>query len=614
MAGRGMRALSSSSGSQSSGSGGGGLAALSLVAGAFFSAGYYSEHNPNSDSFNKTVASVPGLDGVVGGGRQLVQLVGLGAEKSKSTSAGSLEPPSEAVFKAVDVEVKKGQEKAKKVQSDASDKTKAAEQKAKADAEKVAAAAAAAKKAEEAKKAAKAEAVLAKEAEKAAALEKAKADALAAAAAKAEAEAKAAAKAVDESVPAKEAVTPAQSSAEYARLPMVAAERATQTSAAAAPIVESVQNDLTRQSLELRRELESTLLSDLHELDEHALRTRVTQLAAEFFERTKWEGVRVHQTIKQVEGDLSRRYDELLKEQRMELELEANKMLLAREQQAIAKAFTEAQDQVTTHEKHYAASLRKAEAGFQKEIGAALADQAITLTDDLQDKLNHEVATMRQQHVQTQLETQAKISELEASLAAFHEATLKISKLNESAANAHRFTAAVLNLQKSLQTSQPVLNQVKAVKKYADSDPLVEAVVSSLPGDLLESGAPDVDELKLRFNVLRDELRKVAMAPKDLPPSIAQGIGSLLASFYWVPSGPIQGDGNEEILSRANYTLGLNDLPSTLKELESIQDPVSQSLMVDWVRKAKNRMVAEQAVNALQSQAILKHSVMGGAK
>ena len=610
MATRGVRALSSSSGSQSSGGGGGILLALTLVGGSAFASGYMLEHND-------VELTAPVIKEHQLMGQKLVNLVGLGKPgRVDDGSDKSLQPPAAAAFKGVDAEIKKMEEKAKKVQTAASDKTKAAEQKAKADADTAAEAKAAVKKAEAARAAAKAEEALAKEAEKIAAVEKAKADALAAAQAKAEAEAAAAAKAADTAVPAKEAVTPAQSSAEYARLPMVAAERSTQTStaSAAAPIVESVQNDLTRQSLELRRELESTLLSDLHELDEHALRTRVTQLAAEFFERTKWEGVRVHQTIKQVESDLSRRYDELLKEQRMQLELEANKMLLAREQQAIAKAFTEAQDQVTTHEKHYAASLRKAEANFQKEIGSALAEQAIALTDDLQDRLNHEVATIRQQHVQTQLETQAKISELEASLAAFNEATLKISTLNDAAVNAHRFSACVLNLQSVLQTNQPVLNEVKAIKKYADSDSLVDAVVSSLPSELLNSGAPNHEELKLRFNVLRDELRKVAMAPKDLPPVLGQAVGSFLAKFYWQPAGPISGAGSEEILSRASYSLNVNDLSSTLKELEGIKDPISRSLMSDWCNKAQNRMVAEQAVSALQAQAILKHSVMGGAK
>ena len=370
---------------------------------------------------------------------------------------------------------------------------------------------------------------------------------------------------------------------------------------------DGILSDINKQSSDLKKELESTLLSDLHELDENALRTRVTQLAAEFFERTKWEGVRVYQSIQQVEADITKKYDELLRQQRVELELEANKMLLSREQQVIAKAFTEAQEQVTSHEKHYAATLRKIENEFKNDIATALTKQAMEITDDLQDKLNNEVANIRNEEVQKQLNIQAKISSLDAEIAAFHEATEKISGLNETSSNAHKFSAAILNLQLALQTSNSILNEVKAVKKYSDSDPLVDAIVESLPADLVESGAPHVEELKLRFNVLRDELRKVAMAPEGMPPVVGQAIGGILAKFYWQPSGPVNGDGAEEILSRANYTLNSNDLNNTLKELDNISDPISKSLMSDWRKKANNRMSAEAAVKALQAQAIVKH-------
>ena len=60
--------------------------------------------------------------------------------------------------------------------------------------------------------------------------------------------------------------------------------------------------------------------------------TRVTQLAAEFFERTKWEGVRLHQSLRKVEEEIGRKYKDILAQQRAELELEAHKMMLAREQ------------------------------------------------------------------------------------------------------------------------------------------------------------------------------------------------------------------------------------------------------------------------------------------
>jgi len=345
-------------------------------------------------------------------------------------------------------------------------------------------------------------------------------------------------------LPEVQAVKPAaHRGGSFVTLPAVPSEKllSERVSEVSTPVVEAVLSDLYKQTIDLRKELEATLLSDLYELDENALRTRVTQLAAEFFERTKWEGVRVHQSIKQVEHDLHRRFTDLMKQQRAELELETNKLLLVREQEAIVNAYTEAREQVATHEKFFAAATHKAEQRHAAEIGKLLAEQAIALTDDMQDRLNNEVANLRAMHVKEQLATQAKLSSLEAELAAFQEITMQIGGINEASANVHRFSSAVLNLQNALHAGAPLHRDAAAVAKYADTDPLVNAVLSSLPEALLQQGAPSTDELKARFIVVRQELRKVAMAPEALPPVLGQAVGSLLSKFYWQPSGPVSG-------------------------------------------------------------------------
>jgi hypothetical protein len=224
-----------------------------------------------------------------------------------------------------------------------------------------------------------------------------------------------------------------------------------------------------------------------------------------------------------------------------------------------------------------------------------LAEQAIALTDDMQDRLNNEVANLRAMHVKEQLATQAKLSSLEADLAAFQEMATQIGGVNEASAAVHRFSSAVLNLENALHAGAPLQNDAAAVAKYANSDPLVNAVLSSLPEALLKQGAPSAEELKARFNVVRSELRKVAMAPEALPPVLGQVVGSVLAKFYWQPTGPISGDGAEEILSRAAFHLDNNDIKTAVTELNQIKDPISIALLQDWKTKAENRLTADQA-------------------
>ena len=605
---------SSSSGGGGGGSGGIFIAGIAIGAMAIFGVAHHVEHNPTDENMRSTIDKFPGLPAAIDAARGALRTVGQGA---KIPTLIENDSAIKNTVKIAEDDAKQRSDAAKEARIAAAAKKDAAAVKAKTDAE-------ASKKAnEEAEIAAKiAEELKAKhEAEK---MEKKVAAALAVAQAaekKAEeeraAQDKAAQDAMNAPIPDVIQVTPANQAQgnSYIKLPSVSSENnaiAMATEVTTAPVVDAVLSDLTKQTIALRKELEATLLSDLHELDENALRTRVTQLAAEFFERTKWEGVRVHQSIKQVEGELQRKYSEILKHQREELEHEANKLIMAREQQVIARAYTEAQDQVLSHERHYSATLKKKEMEHKQELGRALAEQALLITDELQDKMNNDIANIRSQQVQSQLAIQSKISALEAELAAFQEATIKMNSLNIDSANVHKYSAAVLNLQAALNNGSPLVNEAAAVAKYADMDALTAVVVDSLPASLLKNGAPSVEELKLRFNVVRQELRKVAMAPEALPPVVGQVIGAALAKIYWQPTGPIPGDGAEEILSRAAHRLESSDLKGALLELGAITDPISSALIVDWKTKVENRLAADQAAKVLRAQAILKHVQFGG--
>jgi hypothetical protein len=56
--------------------------------------------------------------------------------------------------------------------------------------------------------------------------------------------------------------------------------------------------------------------TDIDTLDEAGLRTRVAQIAAEFVGRTKWENLRLSQSLKQVEAEVSSKYLMLMLKQR----------------------------------------------------------------------------------------------------------------------------------------------------------------------------------------------------------------------------------------------------------------------------------------------------------
>ena len=393
----------------------------------------------------------------------------------------------------------------------------------------------------------------------------------------------------------------------YSVLPPVPSEsRALQPSG----VSTATMSEMAKQSAALREELDATLLKDLHTLDANALRTRVAQLAAEFFERTKWEGVRLHQALRLVEAEVSKRYIDLLAQQRAELEVEANKQLHARENELFAEASRRSQDVILKQEESSNRTLRAQAEGFKSVLDDALKKQEAQLRAELTEEMNHSLALVREGHVQQMLKVQQDMASLQADIAAFHAAADALSNNKARTVNLHKQAAAVLNLESALRTSAPLSSALNAVRDASNGDALVMALLDSIPAAAARSGLPTLPELKARFAVVRGEVRKVALQPEGLPAVIGSVVGSGLANLYWAPTGPVKGDGVEEILARAAHELELGRLPEALNEIKDIRQPDMQALMKDWLELAKARLASDQAAVALRSHAIVKFSAV----
>lgn len=393
---------------------------------------------------------------------------------------------------------------------------------------------------------------------------------------------------------------------DYSVLPAVPAEaRIAAISADANKAVGDVMEELNHQTVELRKELEATLLKDLDKLDAPALRTRCTQLAAEFFERTKWEGVRLHSNVKQIKGELSKKYQDRMAQQRAELELELNKIILEREQDLMAQASIAAKEQMQKQEDAFEKSLREQAQGFTNNITVALEKQAADIREEVSVKANNTITMMRDEHVQQQMLNLQQMSDLSAKVDAFDHFADKIGGLTNESANVHKFSAAILSLETALNRNGPMVKEIAAVKTYC-SDPLVASVAGSLPASLLKAGAPSFLELKIRFSVVKDRVRQSAFAPEGLPDVVGQAVGSFLSKLYWAPTGPVDGSGAEEVLSRATHYLEAGKLDAAVSELDAIGG-YGKIILQDWTTNAKNRLVADQAAKALRAHSIVRH-------
>jgi len=282
--------------------------------------------------------------------------------------------------------------------------------------------------------------------------------------------------------------------------------------------------DSSREFIALRRDVESTLLKDIHQLDEHGLRIRIKQLATEMFERLAWEDLRMAQSLKGVQSELSSKYTDLMSRQRQELELEVKKLLFQYEQDSTAKSASKLREIEATYQKQLEDTIRAQAEGFHATLKKELEEQSKSIHTELQDDLNHQVAILRKDQVKELLELQPQISSVVSQLGAVKIATDRTAAAIKQTIDIHQLSAAVLSLEMALSSPTHyedddnfIAHHFAEVRKACQGDEVVKVVLDTLPARVVTSGALQLPDLQVRFAVMREEVRKTALAPEAAP-------------------------------------------------------------------------------------------------
>jgi hypothetical protein len=233
--------------------------------------------------------------------------------------------------------------------------------------------------------------------------------------------------------------------------------------------------------------------------------------------------------------------------------IEVNSSLLHHELQTQAKAIlSELQNEL--HRQHE----RDLEVKYRHDLKEALREQAHELEErrkhdleaqatqivtELQEELNHSVALIRKAQVDQLLTLQPKVDALQAQLKAFHEVANETSSAVKQTVDTHHISSVVLALELALSQhhGENAALFIKDLQRTCKDDELVLAVLKALPENVVREGAMSHRELQVRFNVMRNEVRKVALAPEEAPKMVGQAIGTFLAWVTWVPKGHITG-------------------------------------------------------------------------
>jgi hypothetical protein len=393
-------------------------------------------------------------------------------------------------------------------------------------------------------------------------------------------------------------------------------------------MVQAMRSDASRLAEDMKRDLELSLLrgtasasgsgsgSALHQqLDEQGVQN-VLQLASEQFERVSYEIIVLQQSLHTVEGEVEARYRELMRQQHNGLEEQLRQQLHSQENVQITAMASKLQDATD----HYRAQLEQAvhakQTEFEASVAAARAEEREQVLGELQEEMFRSLAKVEEKSNAQLLDVQSSVEETASRVAAFNNVLDQNEGVMKRTLATHTISGALLALEMALgEASSDSGHSIKAVatrsavhalRTMCEDDRLIVSVLDSLPARVVQAGAPSLSELQVRFHVMRNEVRKAALAPEHAPQMVGQVIGTVMASIASAPKGYVRGEGVEERLARAAFELERGRLKQAVRELEGVEG-YTAVLMGDWKQLAEDRLLVEQSLQSLKARAVVLH-------
>ncbi|EQC25988.1 hypothetical protein SDRG_16136 [Saprolegnia diclina VS20] len=352
----------------------------------------------------------------------------------------------------------------------------------------------------------------------------------------------------------------------------------------------------------MNEELDQSMLAGIKDLDADMLRMRVAQLVTEMKHRTKWEAMRLMESLKRMEEDVQAKHLELLQQQD-----KLHKELLSRELRLQEEILTRtARDELdafrTNHESQLSVLVNQQQALIQAEYAKKLsavqeeADRNVIAlvtakTDELEAKF--------------QAEQESRLQELESfriQLRAVNELLGQTSTYEAFSHQVHKVSVAALALTDRIEAAAPLHSEIRALAAAGKGDHLLEVAVASMAP--FAEGAPSVAQLQDRFAYVRNAGRRAALVPDECHGMLGHLFAGALLWLLIPPGGPIKGDDAEAIFSRADYALRAGDIETTVKELDTLSG-LPREVVADWVGAAKSRLTIEQTSKVVKAHVSL---------
>ncbi|KAF4351906.1 hypothetical protein F8388_020467 [Cannabis sativa] len=163
-----------------------------------------------------------------------------------------------------------------------------------------------------------------------------------------------------------------------------------------------------------------------------------------------------------------------------------------------------------------------------------------------------------------------------------------------------------LALEDALSKGLPIQSEIMALRNYLegiDKDSILDLVLSSLPEETRNSGTDTLLQLDQKFDALKGTLRHFSLIPPGGGGVLTHSL-AYVASWLKVKEASQSGDGIESLINKVESCLAEGKIAEAADVLEEgVQGSQASEIVGDWVKRARNRAITEQALTLLQSYA-----------
>ncbi|KAL3665460.1 hypothetical protein V7S43_009495 [Phytophthora oleae] len=362
-------------------------------------------------------------------------------------------------------------------------------------------------------------------------------------------------------------------------------------------------NSLKAESDAAAAEMDEQYLSGLNELDANALAIRVAQLATEMKHRSKWEAVRLLESLRHMEEDAQKKSTEVLRRQD-----ELHKELLARELRLQQELLSrQSREEMDTLKKQYTDDLAR---NVSQQRASLLSELQRTFTREskaIEERYDQQLKEATEKMQKTLAgEREKRVQELEnyrAELRALGTVLDSSSTYEAFSHRVHKASMAALALSDRVEAAAPLRSEIRALREAARNDPFIEVAVKSLPQEVIEQGAPSVGQLQERFKVVKSVGHRAALVPENSG-IIGQVFGTALSLLMIPPGGPVEGTDTDAVLSRAEFALKAGDIEKAIVEMKGLSGLPAQ-VSQDWIAAAESRLAVEQTAKVVKAHVAL---------